>query len=198
MTDVVFPGFSLKFSIDKVAVTIGDLGIHWYAVLIAIAIVIGIVICRLYDGKFGIKFDDILDLSLYVIPISIISARLYYILFNLDYYLANPAEIFNVRSGGMAIYGSIIGGAIACYLGCKIKKINILDLLDYIVPSLALGQAIGRIGNFINVEAYGSQTLLPWRMGIYEGSKYIEVHPTFLYELLIRTALLTRIVPHKI
>jgi len=85
----------------------------------------------------------------------------------------------------MAIYGAIIGGAITCYILCRIKKISLLDLLDYIVPSIALGQAIGRLGNFVNVEAYGTETMLPWRMGIYEGGRYIEVHPTFLYELVV-------------
>ena len=185
MRTVTFPGFNLEFNISEIAISIGEIDIHWYAVFIAIAVALGILMCKIYDGKFEIKFDDVFDMSLFVIPISIISARLYYILFNFSYYFSNPASIFAVRSGGMAIYGTIIGGAIACYILCKKKKINILDLLDYVVPCLALGQAIGRLGNFVNVEAYGSQTLLPWRMGIYEGGKYIEVHPTFLYELLV-------------
>jgi len=185
MQVVTFPGLNLTFKLSEVAIEIGGLQIHWYAVFIAIAIIMAMIIYRLYNGKFGIKFDDIFDMSLFVIPISVISARIYYILFNFEYYFVNPSEIFNVRLGGMAIYGSIIGGVITCYILCKIKKINFLDLLDYIVPVIALGQAIGRIGNFVNVEAYGNETMLPWRMGIYEGNTYMEVHPTFLYELLV-------------
>ena len=91
-------------------------------------------------------------------------------------------QMFNIRTGGLAIYGGIIGGIITCIIFCKKRKIKVLDLLDYMAPALALGQAIGRWGNFVNIEAYGAKTSLPWRMGIYEAGKYIEVHPTFLYE----------------
>lgn len=186
MEKVTFPGFNMEFNIEEVAISLGNIEIHWYAILIVLGITIAMIIYKLYDGKFDIKFEDILDLSLIVIPVAIISARLYYILFfDLNYYLSNPLEILNMRSGGMAIYGAIIGGLIACYFACKRKKINILDLLDYIVPAIALAQMIGRLGNFINVEAYGSETTLPWRMGIIEAGKYIEVHPTFLYEMLV-------------
>ena len=148
------------------------------------AMFIAICMFKKRDGLYNIKFSEILDLLIYLIPISLISARLYYIVFNLEYYILNPSQILNTRNGGMAIYGGIIGGAITCFVFCKKRKINILDLIDYIVPGLVLGQAIGRWGNFINVEAYGTQTNLPWRMGIVEVGKYIEVHPTFLYESL--------------
>ena len=134
---------------------------------------------------FGIKFEDIIDLLIFLIPISIISARLYYVLFDLNYFIKNPMQIFNIRTGGLAIYGGIIGGIITCIVFCKKRKINILDLLDYLAPALALGQAIGRWGNFANIEAYGVETTLPWRMGIYEANKYVEVHPTFLYESIV-------------
>ncbi len=106
-------------------------------------------------------------------------------LFDFKYFIKNPVQIFNIRTGGMAIYGGIIGGIITCIVFCKKKKIKILDLLDYLAPALALGQAIGRWGNFVNIEAYGEETTLPWRMGIYEANKYIEVHPTFLYESIV-------------
>ena len=102
------------------------------------AFVISLLIYKLKNGKFEIKFSDILDLALLVILISIVSARLYYILFNLEYYVKNPTQIFNLRSGGLAIYGGIIGGAVTCYIFCKKRKINLLNLLDYIVPCLAL------------------------------------------------------------
>ena len=182
MNTITFPGLNLEFNISKVAFKIFGVEIYWYAVLIVAAMVLALIMYKKRDGLYEIKFNNIMDLALYVIPISIICARLYYIIFNLEYYLQNPKEILNLRSGGIAIYGAIIGGAITCWVFCKKRKINILDLLDYIVPGLVLGQAIGRWGNFINVEAYGGETTSILRMGIIENSKYIEVHPTFLYE----------------
>lgn len=189
MNTVTFPLFKLELELSRIAFSIGNIDIYWYAILIISAFIISLIIFKIKDGTFNIKFSDILDLSIYVIPISIISARLYYILFNLDYYISYPDQILNLKAGGLAIYGGIIGGGITCYIFCKKRKINILDLFDYIIPCLALGQAIGRWGNFINVEAYGSVTNLPWRMGIIEAGKYIEVHPTFLYESLVTLCL---------
>ena len=123
--------------------------------LIVIAILLGIFILKLKEGLYNIKFQDILDLSLWLIPISIIFARAYYIVFTLDYFLLEPLQILNIRSGGLAIYGGIIGGVLTIFIFCKKRKISFLNMLDYIVPTLALGQAIGRWGNFFNVEAYG-------------------------------------------
>lgn len=182
MNQIDFPGLNLTMHISQIAFKIFGIAIYWYAILIVSAMAIGIIMCKKRDGVYDIKFNDILDLLIYLIPISIISARLYYVVFNLQYYLANPSEILNIRSGGMAIYGGVIGGAITCFVFCQKRKLNILDLLDYIVPSLVLGQAIGRWGNFINIEAYGKTTNLPWRMGITKLGIYSEVHPTFLYE----------------
>ena len=138
MNVITFPGLNLQFNINRIALSIGGISIYWYAILMTSAFVISLLIYKLKNGKFEIKFSDILDLALLVIPISIVSARLYYILFNLEYYVANPTQIFNLRSGGLAIYGGIIGGAVTCYIFCKKRKIDLLDLLDYIVPCLAL------------------------------------------------------------
>ncbi len=138
MNVITFPGLNLQFNINRVALSIGGISIYWYAILMTSAFAISLLIYKLKNGKFEIKFSDILDLALLVIPISIVSARLYYILFNLEYYVANPMQIFNLRSGGLAIYGGIIGGAVTCYIFCKKRKIDLLDLLDYIVPCLAL------------------------------------------------------------
>lgn len=139
--------------------------IYWYAVLIVSSIAISLILCKKNSGKFGIKFEDILDLSIILIPISFISARLYYVIFNIKQY-TNIIEIINIKDGGLAIYGGIIGGIITAYIFCKKRKIKLLNLTDFIAPFLALGQSIGRWGNFINVEAYGIQTNLPWKMGI--------------------------------
>ena len=184
MNIITFPGLNLKFNISKIAFEVFGIEIYWYAILMVSAMAIAILIFKKRDGMYNIKFDDILTLLIFLIPISIISARAYYVLFNLKHYLENPIQILNIRNGGMAIYGGVIGGTITCIVFCKNKKVNILDLIDYIVPGLVLGQAIGRWGNFVNVEAYGIKTCLPWRMGIYKLGKYIEVHPTFLYESL--------------
>lgn len=182
MKTVTFPLFNLNLKISDVAFSIFGVEIYWYAIMIVTAMVVALLVLKLREKYFDIKFSDIVDLAIYVIPISIISARIYYILFSLNDYIAKPISILEFRSGGLAIYGGIIGGLITCYIFCKKRKINFIDLLDYIVPSLAIGQSIGRWGNFFNVEAYGTQTNLPWRMGIYEFGEYIEVHPTFLYE----------------
>lgn len=184
MQTVTFPGLNLILHVNKTAFTIFGISIYWYGVLMVIAMVIAITIYKKRDGLYQINFKEILDLLLYLIPISLISARIYYVIFNLNYYIENPSQILNFRNGGMAIYGGVIGGVITCYLFCKKRKINFLDLIDYLAPGLVLGQAVGRWGNFINVEAYGTKTNLPWRMGIYNLGEYIEVHPTFLYESL--------------
>ena len=138
MNIITFPLFNLKMNIKEIAFSIGNIDIYWYAILICGAILIDLIICKKRDGLFGIKFNDILDLSIFVIPIAVICARLYYVIFNLKYYISNPLQIFNIRNGGIAIYGAIIGGALTCYIFCKKRKIKFLDLLDYIVPCLAL------------------------------------------------------------
>ena len=185
MNTVIFPSINLELNIKRVAFSIFGIDIYWYGIIIALAIMIALLILKLQDGKFGIEFNTILDLAIYLIPISLICARIYYVLFNLQQYTNNPLKIFNLRDGGMAIYGGIIGGLITCIIFCKKRKIKILNMLDYIVPVLALGQAIGRWGNFINIEAHGTETNSIFRMGIIENSTYMEVHPTFLYESII-------------
>lgn len=181
MNTVTFPLLNLELNINKVAFTILGVPIYWYAILIVASLALAIFLCKRKDGKYKIKYDDIIDLSIILIPVAFICARLYYVIFNLKSY-TNFASILNIKDGGLAIYGGIIGGAIVIYFFCKKKNIKMLDLLDYIVPYLALGQSIGRWGNFINVEAYGTTTNLPWKMGIKTLNGLEYVHPTFLYE----------------
>lgn len=119
-----------------------------------------------------------------MIPIAVICARAYYVIFNLDYYLSNPMQFFNFRNGGIAIYGALIGAIATIIIFCNIKKIKILDLLDYLAPIIPLCQAIGRWGNYINVEAYGTETNGLIGMEIVEDGLTKIVHPTFLYESL--------------
>lgn len=184
MTEITFPGLNLYFNISKIAISIGNIEIYWYAIFIVLGFTIAIILCKKDNKKYNIKFDNILELLIFLIPISIVCARIYFIIFKLDYYIIHSEEILDLRSGGLAIYGGIIGAIIATYIYCKKKKINLLDMLDYIVPYLPLGQAIGRLGNFVNEEAHGIQTSNIFRMGIIEDGKYIEVHPTFLYEMI--------------
>ena len=179
---VTFPGLGLEFNISKIAFSILGIDIHWYAILIVIAIVLALIILKINNKKQDVKYEYLLDLSIYLIPMSLICARLYYIAFNLDFYINNPLEILNLKSGGLAIYGGILGGILTIFIYCKKKKINFISLLDQIAPVLALGQSIGRWGNFINIEAYGVETTSIFRMGIIENGIYKEVHPTFLYE----------------
>ena len=182
MKIINFEGLGLSFNINNVLIDINGIKIYWYAFLIIFSVVIGLILCKKDDGKYNIKFDDILLLFIFLLPISIICARIYFVTFKLDYYISNPLEIFNIQNGGLAIYGGIIGAVITIIVFSKIKKIKILDLLDYLVPYLALGQAIGRWGNFFNGEAHGTATTNILRMGIVEDNEYIQVHPTFLYE----------------
>lgn len=168
--------------IPEVAFEIFGNSIYWYGILIVGSMILGIIWCKLHDGRYGVKFDDLLDLAIIMLPIAIICARLYYVIFSLDYYINNPSEIFSIKDGGLAIYGGIIGGVIVISIFSKIKKIKLLDITDYIVPIVALCQSIGRWGNYINIEAYGYETNLPLKMEVIENGVVKYVHPTFLYE----------------
>lgn len=168
--------------IPRIAFELFGLPIYWYAILIVGSMILGILWCRFHDGRFGIKFDTILDLAIIVLPTAIICARLYYVAFSLDYFIENPKEIFQIKDGGLAIYGGLLGGVAVIAIFSKIKKFKILDFLDYIVPIVALCQSIGRWGNYINIEAYGYETNWPIKMEIIENGITKYVHPTFLYE----------------
>ena len=185
INEITFPALNLKLHISRIAFSLFGVNIYWYAILITFAIALAIFLMNKDDKKYNINFDDILLLIIITIPIAFIGARIYYVIFNSNYYFSNPAKILNIRDGGLAIYGGIIAGTITIIMYCKIKKINILDVLDYVVPYVAMGQAIGRWGNFINVEAYGTETSNLFRMGIIENNIYKEVHPTFLYESIV-------------
>lgn len=166
---------------NPVAFTIFGVDIMWYGVLISTGVLLGVVFALRECKRIGFKEDNLLDFLLYAIPAAIIGARTYYVIFSWDYYSKNPDQIINIRNGGLAIHGALIAGVIVGVLFCKKRKIKVLELLDIVMPSVALGQAIGRWGNFINQEAHGGPTDLPWGI-IVNGQK---VHPTFLYESII-------------
>lgn len=163
--------------------TVFGFKIYFYGVIIALGFILGIVCCTRICARFGIKEDDMYDTILVIIPTAIIGARLYYVLFELDRYLANPAEIFALRDGGLAIYGGVIACIFALWLVCRHKKIPLPAMLDVIVFGLLIGQIIGRWGNFMNREAHGAVTEAFLKMGLQDAAGVVTYyHPTFLYE----------------
>ena len=165
--------------------TVFGFRIYFYGVLIALGFVLAMLYCSRHAPRLGIKPDDFFDLMLWLIPIVIVGARAYYVLFRLDYYLANPGEIIAVRDGGLAIYGGVIAGVLVIWLFCRHKKISLPAMMDLAVQGLLIGQIIGRWGNFMNREAFGAETEIFCRMGLTPpGGETVYVHPTFLYESL--------------
>lgn len=163
---------------DPVAFHIFGIPIRWYGLLIAIGVLVGTLIALKLAKRKGVDEDTLIDLLLFAIPGAIIGARAYYVIFSWDLYKDNPIEALNIRGGGLAIHGVIIGGVIVAVIFAKIRKVSFWKLGDIVAPSLILGQAIGRWGNFANQEAHGGPTNLPWGIMV-DG---VKVHPTFLYE----------------
>lgn len=165
---------------NRVAFRIFGIDIMWYGIIMAVAMVTAVLLVLRNAKKTGIKEDDMLDLALIALPCGVVGARLYYVLFNFSLYQEDLLSIFNTRLGGMAIHGGLIGGFIGGLIVALRKKLNLIKTADIIAPSVILGQAIGRWGNFINQEAHGGPTDLPWGIMV-DG---VKVHPTFLYESL--------------
>lgn len=175
---------------DRVFFSFGPITIYWYSVLIITAIIIGIYFSSRVADKNGITKDYLTDLIFYLIPIGIIGARIYYVIFNFSIFKDNVLDIFKIWEGGLAIYGAVIASIIFIVVYSKKKNKDLLLTIDTLVPYLILGQAIGRWGNFINKEAYGTITTFSKLMSlkvpnfIIEGM-YIDGHyymPTFYFE----------------
>ena len=184
-SSISFPGLG-NFSLDPPSYfTIFGRPIYFYGVLIAFGFIFALLFCSHISKHFGIKADDFYDMMILLIPMAILGARLYYVLFRLEEYLQQPGKIFAVWEGGLAIYGGIIFGVISICIICRRKKIPIPAMLDLAVYGVLPGQIIGRWGNFLNREAFGAETEIFCRMGLTapDGST-IFVHPTFLYESL--------------
>lgn len=170
--------------------TIGPLPIRWYGLLIASAVLIGVSLSTYLAKRRGINPDLISDLSIWLVIAAIPCARLYYVAFEWDQYANNLGEVFAIWHGGIAIHGAILGGLIAALIFSRLNKVPFWQLADLVAPSLILGQAIGRWGNFFNSEAFGRPTDLPWKLYIPpaqrpEGyTQFDYFHPTFLYESL--------------
>lgn len=172
--------------------SIGSFSLRWYSFFILVGIMLGLIIAAFEEKRKGFPKDFVIDLGFWLILAGIVGARAYYVLFNLDYYLKEPLQIFATWNGGLAIHGGIIGGLIALIIFCKKKNIEVIRACDLAVPSLIIAQAIGRWGNFFNSEAHGPLTTLAYLKdmnipdfvikGMYiNGNYYI---PTFYYESL--------------
>ncbi|MBQ3481006.1 MAG: prolipoprotein diacylglyceryl transferase [Oscillospiraceae bacterium] len=183
---ISFPGLFGDWTIDPPAsFALFGRNVYFYGVFIALGFLLGITYCAKNAKRFGIREDDVYDLVLWLIPLSIVGARLYFIAFKLDYYLANPGEIVEIWNGGLAIYGGVIAGVIVMLLVCRHKKIPWQAMFDLLIFGLLIGQILGRWGNFMNREAFGAETDIFCRMQLTapDGSS-VCVHPTFLYESL--------------
>jgi len=187
MNYVGFPGIGLSLNLNPVAFTIPfiDKDVYWYGIIIAIGLLMGASISSACAKKENLKSNVIIDLLIYGVPSALICGRLYYCLFSISSYIDRPLKIFAIWEGGIAIYGGIIGAIISTAIYCKHKKLHWKKVFDVGILGVITGQFIGRWGNFVNAEAYGSETNLPWRMEIYgENNVLTAVHPTFLYESL--------------
>ena len=208
--DIRFPHLGIILDNVGKSISIGGFSIAYYGIIIAFGMVAGFLMASWQAGRLKQDKEMVLDLALWDIIFAVISARLYYVLFSWDYYSQNPIEIFNIRGGGMAIYGGVIGGVVTTFVFARVKKLSFYELLDIACTGLLAGQIFGRWGNFFNREAFGGYTDNLFAMQLkrsdvragditnellsnlvtLDGTEYIQVHPTFLYESLWNIAVL--------
>lgn len=208
VADIAFPHLGIYLRNVPRSFSVFGFSIAFYGVIIGLGILCGILLAAHIAKKEQLNPDLIWDFAIYAIIFSIIGARIYYVIFRWDLYQDDLLSIFNTRKGGLAIYGAVIAAFITLWVYCRVKKQRFLQIADICVPALVLGQIIGRWGNFMNREVFGEYTdsLLAMRLPIdavrssdisesiashiIEGTNYIQVHPTFLYEGLWNLALL--------
>ena len=188
---ISFPGLfgDWQFTVPSKALNIGN-GIYWYGILIALGMLVALWWCMRQRTKYGIREDDLIDGLLWGIPCGIIGARIYYVLFYLSQFKDHEgrfswSKAIAIWDGGLAIYGGVIAVVIVAIILCRSRHIKLGAMMDLVVMGLLIGQAIGRWGNFLNREAFGAETTMPWRMQLTTtAGELVEVHPTFLYESL--------------
>lgn len=208
--DIVFPHLGIVIQKIENHITLFGFDIMFYGLIIGLAFLLAMFLAAGLAKKKGMDTDLYWDFYIFVVIAGVVGSRLYYVLFNLEYYLQNPAKIFNIREGGLAIYGGVIAVILVMIVFCRVKKLKFTAFVDNIVPGLLLGQAMGRWGNFFNCECFGGYTDSLMAMRIRKdlvsssmmneevlshlvtdgGVQYIQVHPTFLYESLWNTATL--------
>lgn len=201
---ISFPNLGIHLGNVGKTVSVFGFEIAYYGIIIGTAVIAGIVMAAYLAKKTGQNPDTYYDLAIYAVIFSIIGARLYYVIFSWEYYKDDLGSIFNLREGGLAIYGAVIAAVITVAVYCKVKKLSFGLLADTACPGLILGQAIGRWGNFFNREAFGEYTdslfamrlpmdavrstdvtqIMENNVEVIDGIQYIQVHPTFLYESL--------------
>lgn len=203
MHTIEFPALNLEFKINPVAFSIGDLEVRWYGIIIAVGFLLALVYAFSRIKNFGLDADRVVDVVLGGAVGALICARLYYVIFKWsEEYASNPIKALYIWEGGLAIYGGLIGAFVFGAIFSKLRKVKLLPVFDLAGSAILLGQAIGRWGNFVNAEAFGSNTELPWGMTGTSIVKYLTqhknelaemgvtvypnspVHPTFLYESL--------------
>lgn len=202
-----FPGLGLEFTIDRVAFSPFGFNIYWYGVIIAAGFLLAVTYCYRISPKFGVEQEKLLDMLFFAVPLAIVGARAYYVLFDLPEFRTPDGSldwgaVVRIHDGGIAIYGGVIAAVITVAVYCRVRRIRMWNLLDVGAYGLLIGQAVGRWGNFVNVEVFGRVTDVPWRMSgqpianwlwsnghisdmatydaILDGT--LGVHPTFFYE----------------
>ncbi|MCL2874525.1 MAG: prolipoprotein diacylglyceryl transferase [Defluviitaleaceae bacterium] len=199
--DVMFPNLGIQISnLPREAFSLFGLSVYWYGLLITLGVLCGVLYAYYEAKRTGQDPNNYMDFAIIAIITCIIGARIYYVMFSWELYRDNIWAIFNLRLGGLAIYGVIIAAIATAYFFAKFKKLNIPVFFDTAVPGLVIGQVIGRFGNFFNREAFGGYTdslfamrylvedvsFIPYEVArnivMFEGARYIQVHPTFLYE----------------
>ena len=208
--NIHFPHLGIYLKNVGQSISVFGFEIAYYGIIIGLGVIAGILLAAYLAKKSGINPDLIYDFALYEVVFSVIGARLYYVIFSWDLYKDNLLSIFNIREGGLAIYGAVIAAVLTAVVYTRVKKIAFWPLVDIGAPALILGQIMGRWGNFFNREAFGSYTdsllamqlpLNAVRTGdvteemlankeVLDGISYIQVHPTFLYESLWNLAVL--------
>ena len=169
---ITFPNLGITVDPSPVAFTVFGKDIYWYGIIIAAGMLLGLYFCMKQAPKYGLSEDNIIDTVLWVIPFSIIGARIYYVLFYLDLFRGSDGSInwsstYRIWDGGLAIYGAVIGAFVGVAIYCRIKKCSLPALLDLVVMGFLIGQFVGRWGNFFNREAFGAPTMAFSRMGLY-------------------------------
>lgn len=186
--NVTFPHLGLEFNINPVAFSIGNFHVYWYGIIIAAGFLLALIYASFSYKKMNIDINRLFDVVIVGLIAGVIFARLFYVVFYPgDKYWKNPLEIFQIHDGGLAIYGGIIGAVVFGSLMAKLRKLKVTAVLDIAALGFLIGQCVGRWGNFINQEAFGSATELPWGMHSENTAAVVDgnVHPCFLYESLL-------------
>ena len=184
-TTISFPFFGIELDPIRV-IQIGPFSLHIYGLLIGLGLMLAVLYGWRRCKQFGIKTDDITDGVLWVVPFAILCARAYYCVFQWEQFADDPVSVLYIWNGGLAIYGGIIGAVIGVAVYCYFKKIKFMAVLDLVLLGFLIGQSMGRWGNFFNREAFGAETEVFIRMGLFDSATGVTTyhHPTFLYESL--------------